>query len=152
MENFTPVSALIGGALIGLAASLFLLLHGKIAGVSGLFGSLVDRGTGTGAGAAAAVGEDRSVPLYFVAGLLLAGVLARLVYPAALPASTPSLALGGAAGLLVGLGTRLGNGCTSGHGVCGLSRLSKRSLAATLTFMTTGMLTVAAVHALWGAS
>lgn len=152
MENFTPVSALIGGALIGLAASLFFLLHGKIAGVASLFGNLVDRGTGAGRSAAAAGGEDRSVPLYFVAGLLLAGVLARLAYPSALPASTPSLALGGAAGLLVGLGTRLSSGCTSGHGVCGLSRLSKRSLVATLTFMATGMLTAAALHALRGAS
>jgi hypothetical protein len=143
MENFTPVSALVGGGLIGLAASLLMLSYGRVAGVSGIFAGVLD---------ARAPGEDRRFDLLFLAGLLAAGVLARLVYPAALPVQTPSLAVGGAAGLLVGFGAQLGSGCTSGHGVCGLSRLSARSLVATLTFMGTGILTVAIVRALGGLS
>jgi uncharacterized membrane protein YedE/YeeE len=137
MHDFTPLSALVGGALIGLAASLLMLLHGRIAGISGIFAGVLDlreRGRGSG--------------LYFLAGLLLAGVLARVVHAPGLPAGTPNLLVGGIAGLLVGLGARLGSGCTSGHGVCGLSRLSKRSLVATLTFMATGMLTVAVLRVL----
>lgn len=143
MENFTPISALIGGGLIGLAASLLMLSHGRVAGISGIFASVFDT---------RAPGEDRWFHLLFLAGLLAAGVIARLVYPAAVPVQTPSLVVGGAAGLLVGFGTRLGSGCTSGHGVCGLSRLSVRSLVATLTFIGTGMLTVAIVRALRGLS
>jgi uncharacterized membrane protein YedE/YeeE len=141
MENFTPVSALVGGALIGLSASLLLLAHGKVAGISSIFGGVLDPRAG-----------DRAFRLYFLAGLLLSGALARVVLPSALPAATPGLAIGGAAGLLVGFGTQLGSGCTSGHGVCGLSRRSLRSLVATLTFMATGMITAAVVHALRGAS
>jgi uncharacterized protein len=141
MEHFTPLSALVGGALIGLSASLLMLFHGRVAGISGIFAGVFDPRT-----------DDKSFRLYFIAGLLLAGVGARLVYPTALPGGTPSLAIGAAAGLLVGFGTRLGSGCTSGHGVCGLSRLSVRSLVATLTFMATAMLTVAVVHALRGTS
>jgi len=140
MDSFTPISALIGGALIGLSASLLMLFNGKIAGISGLFADLVSPRS-----------SDRSVSLYFVGGLLLAGVIARLAHASSLPASTPSLAVGAVAGLLVGFGTRLGSGCTSGHGVCGLSRLSKRSLVATLTFIAVGMATVTAVRALGGA-
>lgn len=140
MESFTPISALIGGALIGLSASVLMLLHGRVAGVSGLLGEVVNPQN-----------EDRSVGLYFLGGLLLAGVTARLVHPASLPTATPSLAVGAVAGLLVGFGTRLGSGCTSGHGVCGLSRLSKRSFVATLTFIAMGMLTVGVVRALGGA-
>ena len=139
MESFTPISALIGGALIGLSASVLMLLHGKIAGISGLLGDVVRPR-----------GEDNHVGLYFLGGLLLAGVIARLVHPASLPTATPSLAVGAVAGLLVGFGTRLGSGCTSGHGVCGLSRLSKRSFVATLTFIAVGMLTVGVVRALGG--
>ena len=139
MDSFTPISALIGGALIGLSASLLMLFNGKIAGISGLFADLVSLRS-----------RDRSVPLYFVGGLLLAGVIARLAHASSLPTSTPSLAVGAVAGLLVGFGTRLGSGCTSGHGVCGLSRLSKRSLVATLTFIAVGMATVTAVRALGG--
>lgn len=144
MENFTPVSALIGGALIGLSASLLMLFHGKIAGISGLFAEVVSPGESPSSG-------DRSVGLYFLGGLLLAGVIARFGHASTLPSSTPSLAVGALAGLLVGFGTRLGSGCTSGHGVCGLSRLSRRSLVATLTFMAAGMATVAAVRVLGGA-
>ncbi len=139
MTTFTPISALLGGALIGLAASLYMLFNGKIAGVSGILADVVKPRE-----------SDRSLPLYFLGGLLLSGVIARLVFPSALPSITPSLAVGGVAGLLVGFGTRLGSGCTSGHGVCGLSRLSTRSLAATLTFMGAGVATVGVVRALGG--
>ena len=134
MSNFTPFSALFGGALIGLSASMFLLTHGKVAGISGLFGGLLNPQT-----------EDGPVRFAFVAGLILAGVFARMFAPslfADMPASRPMFIVA-IAGVLVGYGTRIGNGCTSGHGVCGLSRFSIRSLVATLTFMATGALTVA---------
>jgi uncharacterized membrane protein YedE/YeeE len=144
MDSFTPLSALLGGSLIGLAASLLMLTNGRIAGVSGIFsGALEPRA------------EDRGFRLSFLAGLLLAGVLARAVHATTLPAiapSLPALLVGGVAGLLVGFGTRLGSGCTSGHGVSGLSRLSKRSLVATLTFMATAMATVAVLHVIGGRS
>lgn len=140
MSPFTPFSALAGGALIGLAASLLLLTHGKIAGISGLFGGLFDRET-----------EDRPLRFYFLGGLLVAGLLARFVHPAALPAGDRSWLFAAAGGLAVGVGTQLGNGCTSGHGVCGISRLSPRSIVATLTFITTGALTVLALRTFGGA-
>lgn len=123
-----------GGALIGLAASLLLLTHGKVAGISGMLGGLLDAKT-----------KDRGFRAWFLAGLLLMGLVLALVRPEMLAsASGPSapLALTAVAGLLVGFGTSLGNGCTSGHGICGLSRLSPRSLLATVTFMVTGALTV----------
>jgi uncharacterized membrane protein YedE/YeeE len=110
-----------------------------VAGISGIFASIVDPR-----------GKDRGVALWFLGGLLLAGAAARFVRPSALPDATPSLAVAAVAGLVVGFGTRLGAGCTSGHGVCGLSRLSKRSLVATLTFMAAGVLTVAVLRALGG--
>ncbi len=124
--------ALAGGALIGLASALLLLCNGRIAGVCGIVG-----------GAIRAQGADLTWRLAFCLGLVLTGVLATLLVKnpfdlAALP-STPVL-LG--AGLVVGFGTRLANGCTSGHGVCGLSRGSPRSLTATLTFMGTAAATV----------
>ncbi len=134
MNDFTPFSALAGGALIGLAASMFLLTHGKVAGISGLFGGLLSPSA-----------EDGPVRFAFVAGLVLAGVFARMFAPglfAAMPASRPMIVVA-IAGLLVGYGTRIGNGCTSGHGVCGLSRFSVRSLVATVTFIATGAITVA---------
>ena len=132
MQPFDPLPALAGGALIGLSASLFLLTHGRIAGISGLFGGLLEPKA-----------PDRPIRLVFIAGLLAAGLLFAWLLPGALPDVAPA-PLGGmaAAGLLVGYGTRLGSGCTSGHGVCGLSRLSARSLAATLTFMATAGVTV----------
>jgi len=128
---FTPASALIGGAIIGAAAALFAVLNGRIAGVSGILGGLARPQAG-----------DISWRIAFVAGLLAAPLAFRLL--AALPeirigASVPVLV---AAGLLVGVGTRYGGGCTSGHGVCGVSRLSPRSIAATLAFMATGFATV----------
>lgn len=134
MNDLTPLSALAGGALIGLSASLLLLTHGKIAGVSGLFGGLLQPKT-----------EDRALRLAFLLGLVVMGLAARFVAPSAigaLPASR-SLAVVAIAGLIVGFGTRLGNGCTSGHGVCGISRLSPRSILATITFIATGALAVA---------
>jgi uncharacterized membrane protein YedE/YeeE len=140
MTDFTPIPALLGGALIGLAASLLLLTHGKVAGISGLYGGVLRRGT-----------SDRALRIWFIAGLVIAGALVRIVFPAAY-ATTWSAALPVVlvAGLLVGVGTQLGNGCTSGHGVCGISRLSIRSLIATGTFMATGVATVYVVRHLLG--
>ncbi|PZR45511.1 MAG: YeeE/YedE, partial [Ectopseudomonas oleovorans] len=129
--SFTPWSALAGGALIGLAAAIFALANGRVAGISGLLGSLLQR-----------QGEGRGEKAAFLVGLLLAPLLWGLF--AALPSihfETGSLGLI-VAGLLVGIGTRYGSGCTSGHGVCGISRLSPRSMLATLCFMATGFVTV----------
>jgi len=136
---FTPASALIGGAIIGTAAALFLLLNGRIAGISGILGGLMRP-----------QGGDISWRTAFVAGLVAAPIAWGLV--AALPeirvdASYATLV---AAGLLVGVGTRYGAGCTSGHGVCGVSRLSPRSIAATLAFMAAGFATVYVVYHLIG--
>lgn len=122
--------ALAGGLLIGLASAILLVAHGRIAGVSGVVTSLWSRAT-----------RDRAWRAAFVAGLLIAGVVAAQVAPASIGApvrATPALVI---AGLLVGYGTRLGSGCTSGHGVCGLARLSPRSIAAVATFLATGVLT-----------
>ena len=136
--NFTPWSALGGGALIGLAAALFVVLNGRIAGISGLLGAVVEGG------------EGRGEKALFLLGLLFAPLFWGLF--AALPAiefhgGWLSLTL---AGLLVGVGTRYGAGCTSGHGVCGISRLSPRSLAATLAFMAAGFATVFVLRHLLG--
>jgi uncharacterized membrane protein YedE/YeeE len=141
MANFTPLSAAIGGALIGLAAALLMLLLGRVAGISGIFGGLL--------GASA---SDLGWRIAFIAGLLLAPVAAMLVgYGVPLPAMPASWWVIVGAGLLVGFGSRMGNGCTSGHGVCGIARLSPRSIAATAVFMVTAMVTVAVVrHALGG--
>ncbi len=147
METFTPYSALAGGALIGLAASLLLLFHGRIAGIAGILGEAL-RGDGAR--------ESGSFRIAFLIGLGAAGLALRIVDPAAF-ASGVGLGTGGVssalvagAGLLVGYGTRLGNGCTSGHGVCGVSRLSKRSIVATMTFMATGAMTTFVVRHLLG--
>ncbi|MEJ5149638.1 YeeE/YedE family protein [Comamonas sp. MYb396] len=128
---FTPLAALAGGALIGLAAVLLVLFNGRIAGISGIVAALLPPRPQPGAWR-----------LAFVAGLLAAPWLYQLFAPlpaTSSPAAWPLLVL---AGLLVGIGTRLGSGCTSGHGVCGLSRLSLRSLVATLCFMASGFATV----------
>jgi uncharacterized membrane protein YedE/YeeE len=142
MHNFSPLTALVGGGLIGVAASIFLLVHGRICGISGLFGGLVRR--------------TRDVPwlrVSFIGGLLAGGVSLRLIAPSVFEASwNPSWMLAIPAGLLVGFGTQLGNGCTSGHGVCGLGRLSVRSLVATGVFMLAGFATVFAVRHLIGGS
>lgn len=132
MENFTPISALIGGALIGLGTVVLMLANGRIAGISGIVGGIVQPD-----------GPEWRWRLGFVAGLVGGAALAMLIgYAPSAIAVTGSLPLLIGGGLLVGFGTRLGSGCTSGHGVCGLSRLSPRSLVATLAFMAAGFLTV----------
>lgn len=137
--NFTPWTALAGGVLIGTAAGLFVLLNGRIAGISGLLASLLERGA-----------EGRGEKALFLFGILLAPLCWLLM--AELPAAefqTNWLGLL-AAGLLVGIGTRYGSGCTSGHGVCGISRLSPRSIVATLAFMAAGFATVFVLRHLLG--
>lgn len=122
------VSPLLGGALIGAAASLMLLASGRVAGISGIFGGLLEPRPG-----------DVGWRTAFVAGLLVAGAVGAQLHPQAfaieIQRSPVALAFGG---LLVGFGTRLGNGCTSGHGICGLARFSPRSLASVATFMVSG--------------
>jgi len=133
MHNLTPLSGLLGGALIGLAASMLMMLTGRLAGVSGILGGLLTPRA-----------SDRAWRIAFIAGLIAAPLLAALGgVPLPAPAMTSNIALIAVAGLLVGFGTRLGNGCTSGHGVCGFARLSTRSIAATLIFMVTAIATVA---------
>jgi hypothetical protein len=130
MISFTPLSAAMGGALIGLASALLMLLTGRIAGISGILGETL-------------TGGDRQWRLAFVAGLLLAPMLGGLVgHPLATPAMPDSWAVIVVAGLLVGFGSRLGGGCTSGHGICGIAGLSRRSLAATGIFMVTAIAVV----------
>lgn len=132
MENFTPVASTSGGMLIGLSAALFLFGLGRIAGVSGIFGGLLLRKRG-----------DSAWRLAFVLGLLAGGFIMASFAPQLFTVAIDrSLATVVVAGLLVGVGTRMGNGCTSGHGVCGISRGSPRSLVATVTFVATGILTV----------
>ena len=128
---FTPWSALAGGVLIGIAAAMFALLNGRIAGISGVIGGLLKPTAGDVAWRAAFV-------IGLVGSPLLYALFAVLPKPQ-IAAEYGALVL---AGLLVGVGTRYGSGCTSGHGVCGLSRLSPRSLAATVTFMAAGFVTV----------
>lgn len=130
--DFTPVSGFVGGVLIGLAAVLLLIANGRIAGVSGILGGLLARTQG-----------DTSWRVAFVCGLML-GAAAYWVmhgerFEMELQASLPITI---AAGLLVGFGTRMGSGCTSGHGVCGIARFSKRSTVATMVFMAAGIATV----------
>lgn len=139
LANAMPVQGLIGGLMIGTASALMLLGLGRIAGVSGL----AARATGI-----TIDGAPRALSIAFVIGLPIgAALVALLIGPvqARFEQGIPALILGG---LLVGFGTRLGSGCTSGHGVCGMSRLSARSLVATATFMLTGFATVAAMNAM----
>jgi len=140
MEHFTPLASLIGGMLIGLSASALLLFDGKIAGISGIL-----------AGMLSPTKNDTLWRGVFVAGLLTGGFLLNLFSPQAfavgISRSWSALIV---AGLLVGFGTRLGNGCTSGHGVCGISRFSWRSLIATGIFMGTGVATVYIINHLLG--
>lgn len=140
LVNFTPWSAVAGGALIGLAASIFILVNGRIAGISGILGGLLSPKPG-----------DVSWRIAFLLGLIVAPMVYGLV------AELPEIRIDGGfpimmlAGFLVGIGTRYGSGCTSGHGICGISRLSPRSLAATLSFMVAGFVTVFIVrHLLTG--
>ena len=142
MHDFTPAASLLGGILIGVSASAMLLLQGKIAGISGIFAGVLRPARG-----------DTLWKGSFLIGLLFGGVLLRLFLPTAfdfgLVRPFGVLAL---AGLLVGFGTRLGSGCTSGHGVCGVSRLSARSMVATATFIASGALVVFIINHLLGGS
>ena len=140
MANFTPSSAAIGGALIGLSAVLLMLFTGRIAGVSGIFDGLINPQT-----------SDRAWRAAFVAGLIAAPATAMFVGYAVpmpqMPASYVTIVVGG---LLVGLGARLGSGCTSGHGICGIARLSPRSIAATGVFTVTAIVVVTLTHHVFG--
>jgi len=141
MQTFTPLSAAaIGGALIGFAAALLMLTTGRIAGISGIVNGLIGNADGRGWRAA------------FVAGLILAPTVAGVVgFTLPMPQMPANWGLIAGAGVLVGFGSRLGSGCTSGHGVCGIARLSARSIAATLIFIGTAMVVVAITrHALRG--
>jgi uncharacterized membrane protein YedE/YeeE len=134
MKNFTPYSALFGGILIGLGTSLFMLLNGRIAGISGLLKGLLSQST---------TGVDKSWRAAFIIGLVLSGLFYQTFVPlqgSAIENTPPIILIIG--GLLVGFGTAMGSGCTSGHGVCGLSRFSLRSLVATVIFLSSGMATV----------
>jgi uncharacterized protein len=136
--HFTPGSALVGGLLIGLAAAWLILENGRILGASGLLGGLIPPQAGEWRWRAQAI-----------LGLIAAPFVARFLFAPATPVIEAKAVTLVAGGLLVGFGTRLANGCTSGHGVCGLARLSPRSLAATATFMAAGFVTVFLVrHAL----
>ena len=143
MTEFTPLSAAVGGALIGLAAGVLLLANGRVAGISGILGQAI----------APAEREGRAWRIAFLLGLPLGAALVSAAtgpLVTTIEANTPVLV---AAGLLVGFGTRLGKGCTSGHGVCGISRGSIRSIVATLVFMTVAAVTVFIVrHGLGGAA
>ena len=134
-QTFTPWSSLVGGILIGVAASVLILFNGRIAGISGIIGGLLKPS-----------GGDIGWRIAFIGGLLCAPLIYRLT--AELPVIEIDAGNGAliAAGLLVGVGTRYGSGCTSGHGVCGISRLSPRSLAATLIFMAAGFAATYAVR------
>lgn len=129
--HFTPASALAGGTLIGLAAALLWLREGRILGVAGIFSGLAQPTAG-----------DLDWRLVFLSGVVTAPALAALTFGVAAPQIAASSHLLIVAGFLVGLGARLANGCTSGHSICGLARLSARSVAATLTFMIAGFVTV----------
>ena len=139
-NSFTPWASLAGGALIGLATAMFVLLNGRIAGVSGILAGVLRPARG-----------DIAWRIAFLGGLILAAPVYGLF------ASLPEVRIDAGygmlvvAGLLVGIGTRYGAGCTSGHGVCGVSQRSPRSIAATVAFMVTGFLTVFAVRHLLGA-
>lgn len=126
--HFTPGTSLVGGLLIGLASALFILANGRIAGISGILGGLLRPS-----------GNDVVWRLAFLLGLIVAPAVASLFIATSAPTIDASAEMLVVAGLLVGIGTRYGGGCTSGHGICGLSRLSPRSLIATLAFMASGM-------------
>jgi uncharacterized membrane protein YedE/YeeE len=132
MENFTPVSALLGGLMIGASAALFLVLNGRVAGISGILGGLLHPAR-----------SEIGWRMAFLAGLFVAPLVyvafGGVLPPVTIDASLPLMIV---AGLIVGFGTRLGAGCTSGHGVCGIGRGSPRSLAATAVFMVTAIATV----------
>jgi uncharacterized membrane protein YedE/YeeE len=137
-SHFTPWASLSGGLLLGLAAAMFILVNGRILGISGILGGLLTPRSG-----------DVAWRIAFILGMAAAPVLAALIFPEDIKAALAAPRIDSnaltivSAGLLVGFGTRYGSGCTSGHGVCGLSRLSPRSLVSTLTFMGVGFAIVA---------
>ncbi len=144
ITEFAPITAAIGGALIGGAAVMLMALNGRIAGISGIVAGIMAPLRGEGR-------ADFSWRLAFVAGLVLAPLIVGLFSQSLVAVATPHplwmMAIGG---LFVGYGVRLGSGCTSGHGVCGVARFSRRSIAATATFMATAIVTVLILHGLAG--
>jgi len=142
MENFTPIASTIGGIMIGLAVAGLYFFNGRILGISNITSELLKDGGH----------EHRSWRLVFMAGLICGGLILMFWRPESIGSSPASLGGLALAGLLVGFGASLGRGCTSGHGICGMSRLSLRSISATLTFMATGMLTVYIVNHVIGAT
>lgn len=141
MANFTPIAAAIGGVLIGFSAALLLQLNGRIAGVTGIFAGMLDPAS-----------NDRAWRGAFIVGLIAAPLSAALLgYTVPIPQMPASYVTLVVSGLLVGFGTRLSNGCTSGHGICGIARLSPRSITATATFMVAAIIVVALMrHAVGG--
>jgi hypothetical protein len=140
MENFTPIASTFGGVLIGLAAAILMYFNGRVAGISGILSGLFKP-----------LEDTRGWQATFLGGMLAGGLAMSLVDPGAFAIDIGrSAAAVAAAGFLVGFGTRLGSGCTSGHGVCGLARFSKRSLVATATFMLFGGVTVYVVDHMLG--
>lgn len=130
-ESATPLASLLGGGLIGLSATLLVVTNGKVAGISGILAGLLQR-----------LDQRNAWRLAFLLGLLFAPIAYEVLWGMPEIVVTTDKGLLISAGILVGFGTRLGNGCTSGHGVCGIARLSLRSIAATAVFMATAMLTV----------
>lgn len=142
MENFTPIASLAGGIIIGIASAIMLLYVGRIAGISGIFGGLLNAKKG-----------DTAWRGMFIAGLLAGGLVLLAVYPDSLRIQVDrSLGAVIVAGLLVGIGSRLGSGCTSGHGICGVGRVAPRSLVSVGVFMATGAATAIIVNHLLGGS
>jgi hypothetical protein len=140
MNDFDLFAPTLGGMLIGAACALLLVSNGRLAGISNIAGGLVG----------GHAGSERGWRASFFAGLLVGGLALAWLLPSVFGASPASLPVVVVAGLLVGLGSQVGSGCTSGHGICGISRLSGRSLVATFTFMATGFATVFVVHHLLG--
>ena len=140
MENFTPVSAFSGGILIGLSATLLLLFNGRIAGISGMLGGLINAGL-----------AEMVWRFAFLTGIVMGAFIFHWLEPLYYqPRTDFPLGLLVSAGFLVGFGTQMGKGCTSGHAICGIARLSQRSVVATVIFMTTGFITVFVIRHLVG--
>jgi uncharacterized membrane protein YedE/YeeE len=137
--NFTPIESTLGGALIGLSASMLLFFHGRVAGISGIVGGGLTLPKG-----------DMSWRVLFLVGLVVGGFIVTMLAPRLIGSAVTPVGATVVAGVLVGFGTRMGNGCTSGHGICGLSRLSSRSLFAVLSFMAIGFGTASILHGAMG--